>query len=92
MRKRTIAQSLANLCPQFAREMAGSSSSGSLPVDDIAKAVSGAVSSILSKLQNRNQEEAERKPQQAVSDPSSADEFQPVAPSQKRRRKMTKQK
>ena len=37
--------------------MAGSSSS--LSVDDIAKAVSGAVSSILSKLQNRNQEEVE---------------------------------
>ena len=30
--------------------MAGSSSSSSLPVDDIAKAVSGAVSSILSKF------------------------------------------
>jgi hypothetical protein len=31
-------------------------------VDDIAKAVSGAMSSILSKLQNRNQEKAETKP------------------------------
>ena len=45
--------------------MAGSSSSNSLPVDDIAKAVSEAVSSILSKLQNRNQE-PETKLQQAV--------------------------
>ena len=62
--------------------MAGSSSSNSLPVDDIAKAVSEAVSSILSKLQNRNQE-PETKLQQAVLDTSSADEFQFVAPSQK---------
>ena len=58
--------------------MAGPSS---LP-DDIAKAVSGAVSSILSKLQNRNQEPG-TKLQQAVSDTSSADQFQLVAPSQK---------
>ena len=62
--------------------MAGSSSSNSLPVDDIAKAVSEAVSPILSKLQNRNQE-PETKLQQAVLDTSSADEFQFVAPSQK---------
>ena len=47
-------------------KMAGSSSSNSLPVDDIAKAMSEAVSSILSKLQNRNQGEAEMKQQPAI--------------------------
>ena len=72
-------------------KMAGSSSSNSLPVDDIAKAVSGAVSSILSKLQNKHQGEAEKKQQPAISDSSSADEFQPVPPTSKRR-KMGKQK
>ena len=72
-------------------KMAGSSSSNSLPVDDIAKAVSGAVSSILSKLQNKNQGEAETKQQPAISDSSSADEFQLVPPTNKRR-KIGKQK
>ena len=63
-------------------KMAGSSSSNSLPVDDIAKAVSGAVSSI---LQNKNQGEAETKQQPAISDSSSADEFQLVPPTNKGR-------
>ena len=66
-------------------KMAGSSSSNSLPVDDIAKAVSGAVSSILSKLQDKNQGEAETKQESAISDSSSADKFQLVPPTNKGR-------
>ncbi len=76
-----------NTCTFVVYERSMATSGGlSLPVDDIAKAVSGAVSSVLAKLRNTSQEE------EAASDSSSSSiDFQRPVNVERKKGKRSKQ-